>query len=969
MPLLARLAPALTLLVAALPAAAQDGGPRPAFRGDAGVSREMGPGVPDGGTEMEDVLDEAMKKIALKRSAEARQMFKRKDYPGALARYREAHELDPRNPEISNNLAYIYYLLGNPEEAERLYRWSLSLDPERFIAHINLADLLYEKSPTPDRLAEAAQLLVQARELKGNRPRVIIRQARISVAMGEFDDAERFYGEYLALRKPTDKLRLELGDFLRDQGRSEEALEWYRQIDDEDLGKIAASRIWEIEVERQTRKYGWTASPDVIPARARMLARRGRISLGKGDLEQAERLLAEALSLAPGFAEARADQGDLYQQTGRPMEAELAYLRAIAIDQGNADVHARLGDLYMDPGPEEEPRSAMAAIFLARALQLRPDWTELHLKLAMALRGAGDLVGALTQVNTYLRSAQGTRNQATAMSMKRSLEVLIPAEAMAEPNLLASSLAPTEEMSERLVMALASAKAHLARGETDAAMADLRRLEGDDRGVYVLNLEARILMGAGRTQEAARTLEEFLRHDEDQAIVHEQLGAILIELGEEGRGRIHLTRAEELGDLEATYHLARLDAGETEPGLMSWTDDMWRVGELLAARDRLDRFLATGSAAMFRKEASILRDQVGERLTALVLAAAAAALLVIVAMVVAWRRLWGGCDLRDLIEKHPETGPEVQRILSAVRHEVLKHNTMMLAGLVSSMERGEDVTDQAIHFSSSLLGPDGETGILARLQGYVAQLARIGDANRERLNLRRRDPAISPLLKGTRLLERSAPSLSRYGELSDNRRASLMRDLKSASRLLNTEGYEAVRGLLDRLRILAVDEALLTGLFERCAKEPSFSGIYFAPLTFETGISLPFGIPIPRADFEDIVANLIRNAVQSSIKYGAARGDVRIGLRVDDEIDDVTGIERAVLFVLDRSGEELTAEMLRGRYIEEGLGLTADLVSRYDGTLDVREGDGEWSKEVVVKLPMALIEQEGREVTRRVKNG
>ena len=60
-----------------------------------------------------------------------------------------------------------------------------------------------------------------------------------------------------------------------------------------------------------------------------------------------------------------------------------------------------------------------------------------------------------------------------------------------------------------------------------------------------------------------------------------------------------------------------------------------------------------------------------------------------------------------------------------------------------------------------------------------------------------------------------------------------------------------------------------------------------------------------------------------------------------------------MFLIEDRSPQVLTAEMVRGRYIEEGLGLTADLVSRYEGTLDVVPGENGWAKAVAVKLPRA----------------
>ena len=74
---------------------------------------------------------------------------------------------------------------------------------------------------------------------------------------------------------------------------------------------------------------------------------------------------------------------------------------------------------------------------------------------------------------------------------------------------------------------------------------------------------------------------------------------------------------------------------------------------------------------------------------------------------------------------------------------------------------------------------------------------------------------------------------------------------------------------------------------------------------------------------------------------------------VRTELDTITGVERVVFEIRDRSPRELTTEMLRGGHIEEGLGLTAELVTRYEGSLEVTDDCPGWSKAVVVKLPAA----------------
>jgi len=48
--------------------------------------------------------------------------------------------------------------------------------------------------------------------------------------------------------------------------------------------------------------------------------------------------------------------------------------------------------------------------------------------------------------------------------------------------------------------------------------------------------------------------------------------------------------------------------------------------------------------------------------------------------------------------------------------------------------------------------------------------------------------------------------------------------------------------------------------------------------------------------------------------------------------------------------------MLRGRYVERGMGITADLLSRYDGAIAVEPEPG-WQKAVVLRF--FTVEEEG----------
>jgi signal transduction histidine kinase len=186
--------------------------------------------------------------------------------------------------------------------------------------------------------------------------------------------------------------------------------------------------------------------------------------------------------------------------------------------------------------------------------------------------------------------------------------------------------------------------------------------------------------------------------------------------------------------------------------------------------------------------------------------------------------------------------------------------------------------------------------------------------------------------------------------LSQSRKKRVLLSLRKVVHNLNVVGSKELKKLLDRLRVLEVDEALLNSIWERICTEPSFASVDLGPLQTRMDTdSCP--LLIPRQALEDILGNLIRNAIQSSVEDGAL--PIAIEIKVANEVDETTGIEQMSFQVRDRSSKALDAEMLRGRYIEQGLGLAAELVAKYDGSLDVMPSEDGWSKAVVVRLPRA----------------
>lgn len=884
-----------------------------------------------------------VRRLAREQNEAALKAFRERDYPTALAGFQAARALDPESAEITNNLAYLFQLLGNEAEAERFYGETLARDPGRAVAHLNLSYLLSRPGASQERLAEATVHASRARELRGNSPEIILHQARLAARRGLFDEAERLYREAAKAGASGPRFWLETADFYRDFGREDEAVVRLRRVPSEGEGSAeAAQRLWDIERTRQARRFGWSPQVEAIDPQAKVLAAKGRILASQGQHEEAERLLRQAIELAPAFAAARADLGDVLRAGGRTGEAELAYLQAVALDGGNADFYARLGRVYLEQGGR--PRAPEAALLLGRALELKPDWTSLHKPLAHAYREIGNLAEALRHLEAYLGTPLGEVEREQALALRAALRERLPGQA--EPMGGVPSAGGAGEFGAGR---LGRIRAHLVQGELDAAMAVLDEIPQEQRTDEVRELEARILRAGGHLTEAEQVLRRVLEGNDAHPAAEHLLGLVLMELGRRAEAGPHLERARALGEAAAVCDLVTLRVGDDSGALVA-VRDLARLPALLESRRDLEAFSRSGPGGAESERATALLATIDGRLRGTLGVVTLLGALLVAVGAWGWQRRFGGADLAGLIDTHPEQGPEVQAVLSAIRHEVLKHNTLALRGLIDAVERDEPlVGDKASFLLRCLEGSPGGEPVVCRLEGYADQLRLAGRAAGVRLNLERRDPALGAMLRGFGILGRLGPRLAGLEGLGPRQRMRVLRDLQRASDLLNRQGFEALQGLFERLRSVTVDEALLQAVFARVRREPAFAGAAIGEPAVEVQGPGGIGVVIPRRAWEDILGNLVRNALQASLEVDGIPVAIRLSVAV--ETDAITGLERVVTGVSDRSPRMLDREIIRDQAPERGLGLVRELVERFDGTLGVVEGPSGWSKTVTVRLP------------------
>ncbi|MEM6533635.1 MAG: tetratricopeptide repeat protein, partial [Myxococcota bacterium] len=790
-------------------------------------------------------------------------------------------------------------------------RRAIELSPERLVAHVNLVDVLTERGGDTA-LLEALRLIVTARELGGNDPLVVRRQAVLNRRLGREDAALRLYA---TAAKGDPSLALEIGDYYRELLRDDDAAEWYKKLPKDTDAK---ARLEQLEIEREARRFGWSPTNRQVSQRVRNQLRRAEELLGRGQIAGAEELARNAALENPQFAEAHRTHGDALAALGKRSLALDTWLRGFVVEPNNAGLVRRIALAYRN-----SDRLLEAAVLFERALQLRPDWHELRLELALSLRESGDLPGAFREINRFLEGNTGTSRVAEATQLQGELATLLKA----EPTQTAT--APNKDIAG----CLNRAQVLLNRGQAEAALGALNCGDGPE----VQRLRARILFASGRAAESQKALAALVSAHSTDASAHYDLGRVRRSLGDLDGAWSSFHAAESLGMVDATFQLADLDltlgAGWPLPRAPR---------RLLRAHDRLERYLERPRST-FAKSAQSKIDTLERTAVQIAFAGGSVAVLLATLVFAGVRRSLGGLDLATFLQRQPEAGAEVQSTLAAIRHEVLKHNTTALEGLVAGLRRLDDVDDELLRLDQAIF----DDGVARKLDRYVDDLERIGRRYDERLNLRTRDQVIRPLVEGFAILEGARKQLRTPPKTLKGKKA-LTRRLERASKRLNDEAYRAVLDFLREIRELSVDRALLNGVGRRTAAEPSFSGV---DVDWEITGELPQAAIVPRTVFEDIMTNLIRNALQATLIAHPTKACVR--LHTDVEVDDLTGESFLTLTVYDQAPGDLQWEAIESAPVESGLGIVRECAAKSDAIVRVVPGEGPWRKGVQVAFVLA----------------
>ncbi|MBI4863418.1 MAG: tetratricopeptide repeat protein, partial [Candidatus Riflebacteria bacterium] len=347
------------------------------------------------------------------------------------------HEAAPAPPSGDHLLvaAMTHQRQGRLEEAERLYRRALEVDPDRARTLYLLGFVIQQRrgnaAPTGARALRADDPLDEAeacyRRVLELEPGHVEAHANLGVALqarGRPVEAEACYRRALELRPDFVLAHANLGVVLQAQGRSAEAEACCRRAlelapDDTEahynLGVVVQTRMRPAEAEACYRRtlelepghaeahgnlgvvlqdQGRLVEAEASHRRAvELMPGCGHAHYNLGVVVQAQRRLPEAeicyrraLELTPDHVGACNNLGNVIRDQGRLVEAERCYRRALEIDPLHCNAHNNLGLILLEQGQWHSGVESCR-----RALELKPDFGSAHWNLGIMLLLGGDL--------------------------------------------------------------------------------------------------------------------------------------------------------------------------------------------------------------------------------------------------------------------------------------------------------------------------------------------------------------------------------------------------------------------------------------------------------------------------------------------------------------------------------------------------------------------------------------------------
>jgi protein O-mannosyl-transferase len=245
---------------------------------------------------------------------------------------------------------------GMYTDIETLWQTTLDRNPDAFLAHNNLGNLLAGQG----RLTKAMENYQKALAIEPNLAETHFDLGLLLVKLNRFDEAIEQYHKALELKPDYADAGYNLGCLFADLRQTNQAIAYYRKT---------------LQI-----------NPDHADARYNL----GVLLVSQNQTDQAIEHYRKALQANPDYAEAHYNLANLLAAQGRMDEAAAHYRKTIQLQPGHLGAHFNLGIVS-----GQQWRLEDALEHYQKAIQIKPDYAEAHYQLAIVLGVKGRLDEAI----------------------------------------------------------------------------------------------------------------------------------------------------------------------------------------------------------------------------------------------------------------------------------------------------------------------------------------------------------------------------------------------------------------------------------------------------------------------------------------------------------------------------------------------------------------------------------------------
>ncbi|MBW4565267.1 MAG: tetratricopeptide repeat protein [Mojavia pulchra JT2-VF2] len=269
----------------------------------------------------------------------AAQHCRAKRFTQAEQVYRQIIDINPNQAEALYGLGMLAQQQGQYRNAEQFFQASVQLQPEAAAIHNSLGFSLQQQGKLEDAIAcydKALEILPDCIEVQANLGNALNVQGKLSPdqkvhyadlnrqfalgrqQVGEFETAEYYYRQAIALQPDLVEAHNHLGEVLQNQGRLDDAFKFYQQA---------------IKIQ-----------PDYPDAYHNL----GHIFKQKGNFNKAIEAYQQALKLKPDMAVTHNNLGTTLKALNRFDAAIESYQQAIKIQPNSAYIYYNLGVVFKE---------------------------------------------------------------------------------------------------------------------------------------------------------------------------------------------------------------------------------------------------------------------------------------------------------------------------------------------------------------------------------------------------------------------------------------------------------------------------------------------------------------------------------------------------------------------------------------------------------------------------------------------